>query len=143
MRIVAALLGSVALAAVVTAQAPPAFEVASVRASSDQPERAEIGVRISGSQLRIPYFSVKDYLATAYQIRQQQIVGPDWLGQVRYDIAAKIPDGVPREKVNEMLLALLVERFELKARRAQQEFPVYALTLKDASKLAAITVKTD
>jgi len=121
----------------------PAFEVASIRPSADQPEQANVGVKISGSQVRISYFSLRDYVSRAYRIRNAQIVAPEWMSQIRFDVAGKLPDGASAEKVPEMLQSLLAERFELKVHRASQEFPVYALTTRDGTKISSIVDTSD
>jgi uncharacterized protein (TIGR03435 family) len=127
------------LAAVCGAQSPPAFEVASIRPSADQPERANVGVRISGSQVRISYFSLRDYVSYATGTRPAQIVAPDWMAQARFDIAAKLPDGASATQAPAMLQQLLADRFELKMHHASQEFDVYSLTVtKDGPKVDAI-----
>jgi uncharacterized protein (TIGR03435 family) len=72
----------------------------------------------------------------AYGVRRFQINGPDWLDQQRFDISAKIPDGVPRSQVNLMLQSLLEERFGLKFHRESKEAPIYELVIaKDGPKL--------
>lgn len=114
---------------VASAQATPEFEVASVRPSSDQVSPVSAGVHIDGSQVRIVGLPLKLYVGMAFGLKPQQIVGPDWLGQPRFDIAAKIPDGAPRELVPQMIQALLAERFQMKSHREQKEFSVYALTV--------------
>ena len=124
MRTIALMLSSLLVGTAAAAQAPPAFEVASIRPSEDQPERATVGVRISGSQVRITYFSLRDYVSYATGIRQAQLVAPDWLAQVRFDIAAKLPDGASAAQVPAMLQQLLIDRFELKTHRASQQFDV-------------------
>jgi len=145
MRTIVSTLSCLLLATASAAQAPPpAFEVASIRPSADQPERADIGVRISGSQVRITYFSLRDYLSFATGIRFAQIVAPDWLAQARFDIAAKLPAGASADQVPAMLQRLLVDRFELKTHRSSQEFAVYALSVtKDGPKVDAIADTSD
>ena len=114
------------------AQSLPAFEVASVRPSPDQgAQNVSVGLSISGSQVRIAYMSLKDHIGIAYGVRIDQVTAPDWVGQTRFDIAAKLPDGASTDDVDEMLQALLADRFELKVHREQKEFPVYALTTID------------
>ncbi len=49
------------------------------------------------------------------------------MAQQRFEIQAKIPDGVSEDKVPEMLQALLAERFKLVIHRDKKELPVYAL----------------
>jgi uncharacterized protein (TIGR03435 family) len=116
----------------VRAQAPasPAFEVASVRPSPEQlgpAAYASVGVHISGAQVRISYLALRDYLSIAYRLPVGQVEGPDWIAQVRFDIAAKLPDGSSASQVPEMLQALLADRFLLKTHRESKDFPVYAL----------------
>ncbi len=105
----------------VRAQTPasPAFEVASVRPSPEQlgpAAYASVGVHISGSQVRISYLALRDYLSIAYRLPVGQVEGPDWIAQARFDIAAKLPDGSSSSQVPEMLQALLADRFLLSRR---------------------------
>ncbi len=124
------------LSAVMAGQATrPEFEVASIKPSPEQTTQINVGVRVSGSQVRISYMSVKDYIAIAYRMRPDQVIGPDWIGQDRYDIAAKIPDGAPEGQVADMLQALLAERFGLTVHRDKKEFPVYALIARPGATL--------
>lgn len=116
------------LTAGLAAQAQPAFEVASIRPSAEQVQRADVGVKISGSQVRLSYLSLKDYVGMAYELPLNQVEGPDWLTQLRFDIAAKLPEGSSQRQFPQMLQKLLVDRFELKTHRISKEFPVYALT---------------
>lgn len=115
------------LSATVLAQTKPEFEVASIRPSSEQVSQVSVGMRVTGSQVRITYLSLRDYVSMAYNVRPNQISGPDWLAQQRFDIAATIPEGVPMSKVPEMLQALLADRFKMTVHREMKEFPVYAL----------------
>lgn len=120
--------------AVIYAQAAPArpeFEVASVKPAppvTAGPE-VQIGVRIDGAQFSCSSYSLKDYLRFAYNVKGYQIEGPEWIAQERYAVTAKIPDGVPRDKVREMVQVLLEQRFKMKTHRIQKEFPVYALVV--------------
>jgi uncharacterized protein (TIGR03435 family) len=115
---------------------PTEFEVASIKPSPEQIERASIGVRISGSQVRISSLTLKDYVAMAYRLPAGQITGPDWIAQERFDIAAKVPDGASSDQVPEMLQALLASRFQLQVHHDAKEFPVYALSVaKSGAKL--------
>jgi uncharacterized protein (TIGR03435 family) len=110
------------------AQARKEFEVASIRPTAErQINQVVVGVKIDGSQARISYLSLKDYIGTAYRLRANQIVGPDGLASQRFDIVAKIPDGASPADVPEMLQALLVDRFNMKMHREMREFPVYVL----------------
>ena len=60
------------------------------------------------------------------------------MDQECYDVSAKFPDGVTKEKLPQMLERLLVERFALKARETRQ-MPAYELTVaKGGPKLKAV-----
>jgi uncharacterized protein (TIGR03435 family) len=127
--VIAALLAAVGSVAAL-GQSPPGrleFEVASIRPSAPYNGSVRLGVHIDGAQVRVTYLSLKEYLASAYRIKDYQISGPDWLASSRFDIAAKIPSGTPREQVLDMLQSLLVDRFALKTHREKKEFPVYGL----------------
>jgi len=121
---------SVLMSVLAAAQAPVQFEVASIRASGDQQAgQASIGVHISGSQVRVAYFTLRDYVAMAYRLPANQVSGPDWMAQARFDIAAKLPDGGSANQVPEMFQGLLADRFELKTHRDSKVFPVYAIVV--------------
>jgi uncharacterized protein (TIGR03435 family) len=110
------------------AQTGPRFEVASVRpTATDSPGGVRVGFQATATQVRASAFSVKDLLVTAYGLRPQQIEGPDWIGQQRFDVVATIPDGVPGSQIPEMLQALLAERFQLKVHHETKDLPVYVL----------------
>src|SRR5262245_44653856 len=120
---------TVLLSGLAVGQARPEFEVASVRPSPEQTTQVAVGIRISGSQVRISYLSLKDYIGIAYRVRLGQVIAPDWVNQVRFDIAGKIPDG-EMPLVAERLQSLLVDRFGLKVHRESREFPVYLLSVQ-------------
>jgi uncharacterized protein (TIGR03435 family) len=126
----------VLLSGLVFAQASPSFEVASIRPASEQINQVNAGLRIAGSQVRVTAMSLKDYIGMAYGVRPQQIDGPEWLGQARFDLAATIPSGGSAEQFPEMMRTLLADRFQMKMHRASREFPVYALGVaKDGAKI--------
>jgi uncharacterized protein (TIGR03435 family) len=109
--------------------------VASIRPSAPDQNEVVVGVRITGAQLRINRWPLREYLAMAYRLRPQQISGPDSIGSL-YDISATIPAGVPQDKVPEMLQALFADRFQMKAHLEKRDAPVYALEVgKDGLKV--------
>jgi uncharacterized protein (TIGR03435 family) len=112
-------------------QARKEFEVASIRVATERPLNAiAVGIQVDGSQVRISYLALKDYISVAYKVRVNQVIGPDWLGSQRFDIAGKLPDGSTKADVPEMLQALLAERFQMKVHREMRELPVYALQVE-------------
>jgi hypothetical protein len=120
--------GCLLLSGILFGQDRPRFEVASIRPSSEQVNAVNIGLRQTGSQVRITAMSLKDYIGLAYTVIPQQISGPEWIAQLRFDVAATIPEGAgAAEKVPEMMQGLLADRFQLKIHRESREFQVYAL----------------
>lgn len=110
------------------AQVRKEFEVASIKAAAERPiNQVAVGLHVDGAQARISYLSLKDYIGTAFRVRPNQIVGPDWLASQRFDIIAKLPEGASQADVPEMLQALLVDRFQMKMHREMRELPIYAL----------------
>src|SRR5215471_17539270 len=95
-----------ATAALLAQSAPPRpeFEVASVKPSVQAPTgtQVHVGVQIDGAQVHCTYLSLKDYIRIAYQVKEFQINGPDWIPSERFDIHAKLPEG-GRDQLREML----------------------------------------
>jgi uncharacterized protein (TIGR03435 family) len=110
--------------------APPAFEVASVKPAAPQTDGNRF-VRMGGDAGRVDYanVSLKQVLAKAYDVKSYQVTGPSWLDTERYDIVAKVPDGVAKEQIPAMLQALLAERFHMSIHRESKEQSVYAIVL--------------
>src|SRR5579863_6415379 len=92
----------------------PEFEVASIKPAepitAGSGQQVNIGVHIDGAQWRANSFTLKDYIYIAYRLKEFQVVCPDWATTDRWDISAKIPAGLGRDKTPEMLQALLAER---------------------------------
>lgn len=108
--------------------AAPAFEVASVKVAA--PCCAPGQWRESKAvvdRIDFRYVTLKYCLAFAYRLKEYQISGPPWIGELRFDIVAKGPEGTKQEQLPEMVQALLRERFKLEAHREKKEFNVYAL----------------
>ena len=133
--------------AALRAQSQPAapqlkFEVASIKPAPDMMTvlsaggKPHLGMKVDGAMVDIGGWSLKMLILTAYKLKPYQVSGPDWMDSVRFDILAKIPDGVTKDQVPEMLQALLAERFKLTAHRETKEQPVYGLVVgKDGPKL--------
>jgi uncharacterized protein (TIGR03435 family) len=123
-------------------QAPAAkplqtFEVAIIKSSAPSPD-GRVTATIGGDAGRINYegLPLKMLLSRAFDVKDDQISGPDWLDTARFDILAKLPDGASREQVPSMLQALLVERFRISLHHDQKELAIYALVVgKNGSRL--------
>lgn len=129
------------------AAARPEFEVASVRPSAPldmaklqaqvaSGKMPRMGEHVDGLLAEYNYLSIKDLMQIAYKVKPYQITGPDWLGTLRFDISARMPEGSKKDDAAKMLRTLLDERFQLKLHRETQEHPVFALVVsKDGPKL--------
>ena len=115
--------------------AGPEFEVANITpAAQPTPElfrsgKIHIGMTIDGARVDIGGMPLTTLIQQAFRVKQFQVVAPDWAGESRWDILAKLPDGGSQEQVPEMLLALLTDRFKLAVHRENKELPVYALVV--------------
>lgn len=78
------------------------------------------GIRIENSSLR-------QLILQAYDLKEYSFTGPAWLNDVRFDIVAKAPEGVPEKQLNAMMQSLLAERFGLTAHREPKSISGYAL----------------
>jgi uncharacterized protein (TIGR03435 family) len=127
------------------AASPVAFEVATVRAAPPmtavviqqiQSGRAKVGMTVDGSRVDIGFVSLADLAGMAYDVKPYQMQGPDWMSQQRFVIQAKIPDGISKDKVPDMLQALLADRFKMTTHKEKKNLPVYALIVgKNGAKL--------
>src|SRR2546423_14861598 len=112
MQMIRSIIAILLTASVALGQTRKEFEVASIKATGDQaPNQLAAGVHIDGSQGRMTYLSLKDYIGIAYRMRLNQIVGPDFIGSQRFDIAGKLPEGGSQSDVAEMVQNLLADRF--------------------------------
>jgi uncharacterized protein (TIGR03435 family) len=101
------------------------FEVASVKPSKSTTGR----VTIANDPGRISYSNImlRRVLLTAYDIKPYQLVGPEWLDTLRFDIEAKFPESATNEQIQAMLRDLLATRFKMAVHRESKELPIYAL----------------
>jgi len=99
---------------------------------------------VDGAMVDMGFSSLADLIRIAYKVKAYQVVGPDWMTQQRFEMQAKIPEGVSEDKVPEMLQALLAERFKLTIHRDKKELPVYALIVgKNGPKLTEASAEPD
>ena len=80
---------------------------------------------------RITYtnISLKTLILKAYNVKNLQVSGPNWLDTERYDIAANVPPGASKEQIPTMLQNLLADRFRLTVHGEKKELPAYALVV--------------
>jgi uncharacterized protein (TIGR03435 family) len=58
---------------------------------------------------------LKPVIALAYGVGVDQVIGPQWLDDDRYDIVATLPVDAPQGQVPAMLQHLLAERFHMRS----------------------------
>ena len=110
--------------AVETSADEPRFEVASVKpAAGPHP-----GIRFKESPGRVNYsgVSLKELVTRAYRLKEYQLDAQGWLDSEFFDIDATNPQDA-ESAVPEMLQALLVERFQLRAHLVVRSVKGYAL----------------
>jgi uncharacterized protein (TIGR03435 family) len=105
---------------------PPIFEVATIKPAA----LSTGGGRVSTSGSTVVYnnTTVLNALGRAFGVTSaNQITGPSWISENRYNITAKAPDNTPKEQVPLMLQNLLIDRFKLVLHRETRDLPAYAL----------------
>ena len=107
------------------------FEVTSVKVSAPITDAGyNIGVHIDGAMVRCNYLSLLNYLTMAYDVKDYQIIGPDWAATEHYDIVAKRPAGDSGESaLRGMVASLLADRFKLVMHRETRDLQAYALVV--------------
>jgi uncharacterized protein (TIGR03435 family) len=79
--------------------------------------------------------SLRSMILQAYGMKEYQVEGPEWLRTEKFDIAAKFPEGMPRDREGSaaarraMMKKMLVERFKLAVHNEQKMFAVYGLVV--------------
>lgn len=116
-------------ASALKAQAPPAFEVATVRLNKSGTTQANIGMPPNG--VNFVNLPLRGIIQLAYGINQpSKLVGvPDWAVTERYDITARAAGPITQDERRLMLQALLKDRLKLDARLEKREVSVLALML--------------
>jgi uncharacterized protein (TIGR03435 family) len=119
------------------AYAQVTFEVASIK-----PNRSADGnssTSITNGRLSMRNVSLKRCILQAYDLKEYQLLVPDWLGTVAFDIEAKPPAATNNEgQFRQMLQALLADRFKLTVHRESKMLAAYELVAaKNGPKLQA------
>jgi uncharacterized protein (TIGR03435 family) len=111
-----------------SAVAPPLY-VATIKPSASVDERSRLSADPGGRVIGIN-ITLKTLIRQAYRVTEQEVFGgPGWMDQTRFDLAAKL-DGEPTiDRMQDMLRALLEERFALAVHREARMLPVYTLAV--------------
>lgn len=79
--------------------------------------------------------SLRSFIQMAYGLPEYQVEGPDWIRTERFDLAAKFPEELPKDRVKyreglqAMLQKMLQDRFHLVVHREQRAMAVYGLVV--------------
>lgn len=137
MKLSAVLTAALAIAAMagVAAQAPKAFEVASIKPSAPTPGdiMSSLPRMVPGNgRLTAANLPLRLLIRLVYEVQDFQISGgPPDLMTAKFDITAKTEDG-PTPTAKEtlaMLRVLLADRFKLQTHTEPKDLPIYALVL--------------
>jgi uncharacterized protein (TIGR03435 family) len=115
------------LATTLHARGQTQFEVTSVKPSAPAATPAILSLRGTYSARGL---TLRDYLriAVSHEIPDADVSGgPNWIYSARFDIDAKIPGEPTEPERNQMLAALLSERFGLKFHRDEDQRGIFEL----------------
>lgn len=101
------------------------FEVATVKPNNSG--RNSSSSDTDNTSLRAENISLKQLIERAYGIADYSLSGPVWMGDTRFDIAARQAAGTPKGLMLAMLRSLLTERFRLAVHHEQKSIAGYAL----------------
>jgi uncharacterized protein (TIGR03435 family) len=115
-------------------EVPPAFEVASVKPSVIVPLHTATGTVLpkatsNPGRVDYPFVTLKTLIMMAYNVKNYQVLGPEWLGKLRYDVVATLPPSTRREQVPLMLQTLLTQRFRLTFHRESRNLSRYEMVV--------------
>ncbi len=71
--------------------------------------------------------SLKELTLEAYQVKDIEFAGPEWMSESLFAFQATMPPHTPQEAARLMLQQALTERFGLKVHHEKRIIPVYAL----------------
>jgi uncharacterized protein (TIGR03435 family) len=123
----------------VAALSAQSFEIASVKRSA--PGSGTDALPPQQDTMRINYAGVtlKPVLALAYGVTPDQITGPKWLGDERFDIVATLPAGATPQQIPVMLQHLLADRFGMTVHEENKTTTFFALVpAKGGAKMKSV-----
>jgi uncharacterized protein (TIGR03435 family) len=133
-----------------TSTSSPTFEVASLKPSGAPPQGPQLFNLLQGGPgtkdperitgLRV---TLQRFMTVAYGVDFDQIQGPAWTGEERFELIAKVPPGATRDQVKLMLQDLLAERFKLILHHVSKSLPVYELKIAAGGPKFRETIRSD
>ena len=102
-----------------------AFEAASIKPNTSASNNSSTHTTRGG--ITAENVSLRQLIERAYVVADDALFGPEWLGDNRFDIVARMPADAPAGQGRLMLQSLLAERFGLKVHRETRPVSGYAL----------------
>jgi uncharacterized protein (TIGR03435 family) len=119
------------LAVLIVAQAPAAFDVASIKPNNSGAVGEQVRFFPPSGRVAMTNVTARRMIINAYQLQDQQLAGgPGWITSEHFDINAN-SDAANLSPMDRwmMVRALLADRFKLKMHTESRELPVFALVL--------------
>ncbi len=107
------------------AWAQPAFEAASIRAST----LTTRSIQLSPKTISMQGQPLLEYLRWSYNTQAPMIIGPSWLSDVRFDVTAAAGTEVTEAEMRLMMRQLLAERFKLDLHLEKRVLPILEITV--------------
>ena len=135
------LLWLLAACAMTASAATPSFEVASVKQNKSGgmgPSARGGSINFSGAEVTLQNVTLWKIIGVAYgfgEDRDYALTGPEWLKSERYDIVAKVPPDMPKDRMKAyeqlqlMMQSLLTDRFKLVVHHESKVMSAYALVV--------------
>jgi uncharacterized protein (TIGR03435 family) len=80
-------------------------------------------------RISYPVITIKTLLMNAYDVKEYQISGPEWLNTERFVVEATMPPETTKAQFRTMLQNLLAERFKVAVHRETKEMQKYSLVV--------------
>jgi uncharacterized protein (TIGR03435 family) len=104
--------------------ARPAFDVATIKPAGPDENTSN---RATADQMISTHQTLKQLVVLAYGVQPLQVIAPDWMESVRFDVTGKYPPGTKDRDRWLMLRTLLEDRFRLAVHHETKEMQGYAL----------------
>jgi len=101
------------------------FEAASIKPNTSGSNSSSTHTTRGG--ITAENVSLRRLIERAYVVADDALFGPEWLGDTRFDIVARMPADAPEGQGPLMLQSLLAERFGLKVHRETRSVSGYAM----------------
>jgi uncharacterized protein (TIGR03435 family) len=111
------------------------FEAASIKPSPTRPPNVINALPPGGpgtsdpGRIHYTWIPLKRLLMNAYDVKDFQISGPDWLASTRFDLEATMPPETTKPQFRAMLQNLLAERFQMTIHHETKDLPIYSLVV--------------